>query len=292
MPLWRRTRLPDDPAEVRMTLGEHLDELRRRLIVCLLATGATTVVCFLFRGTVFLFICRPYAVVMRHYGLPVRIAAMSPPETFVLALKLSFLCGIVLASPVVLHQIWAFVAAGLYPHERRPVQRAVPVSVGLFLAGVMFMFFIVLPPVLKYLVGTGQWVPTPYAEPNWLDRLLVGTPATQPATTGPVEMFVRPEYRLQWYVDFALRLSLGFGIGFQTPLVVVVIARTGIVSVQRMARARRYVIFIVVVAAAIFTPPDVVSQMLLAGPMIALFEVGLLIARRTQRREGGDERVA
>jgi len=317
-----------------MSFGEHLEELRWRLIRALVAVGVGTVVAFAFSEHVMAFLVRPLVLAMRNRGLSPTLLALQPTEVFVVVLKMSLLTGLIISAPYALYQIWAFVAAGLYPHERRWVTRIFPISVGLFAGGVAFLFYIVLPLVLNFLIGTSQWVPFTTAEPNAvLRRLLPGTvPTTRPAAEDATDLarlpvlsedpvdppmysawingpegrlkvylgqgryftadlqsaerraLVQPGFALSYYISFVTNLALGFGLGFQVPLVVVFLSRVGLVSASEMASGRRYVILLSFVAAAVLTPPDVASQVLLAVPIIVLFEAGLLAARLMERR--------
>jgi len=286
-----------------------------------------------------MFLVEPFVIAARQQGVPERMLALQPPEVFLVVLKMCFIVGLMIASPYALYQIWAFVAAGLYPAERRSVTRFVPASVGLFAAGVAFLFYIVLPLILNFLLSLNAWVPMPSGEPNPILRWIMpesgpaGAVASRPteplsripvldadpADPAPYSMWInRPEARLkvflghgQWmvadlrsgpsaamvesrfglayYISFVTSLALGFGLGFQVPLVVLFISWMGIATPAQMARVRRLIIFFAFVAAAFLTPPDVTSQVLLAVPMILLFEVGLLAARISEKRRGANE---
>ena len=318
-----------------MSFGEHLEELRWHLIKVLIGAGVGLVVCFVFRSEIMLWLMRPVSVALVSQGEPPKLEALQPAETFVVVLKMCFICGLILSAPYGLWQIWAFVAAGLYSHERRFAQRIAPASIVLFALGVLFLFYVVLPVVLSFLISIGSWVPRPGSDPGLIARYLLSGPSTttQPATTQPglalpileddppdpqagqvwvntsdnqlrirldgqtyeadlrraSESFVRPGFTLAFYISFVTHLALGFGIGFQVPIVVVFLAVLNIVPVGQMARARRYVAFGMVAASALVTPPDVTSQVMLAGPMILLYEIGLVAARVMIRRRAAGE---
>jgi sec-independent protein translocase protein TatC len=322
------------PNETRMTVGEHLEELRRRLLIGLAGVVIGVIVCLSFAGRVFQFICQPVFVVLQRHGQDAHLQALSPEEPFVLYLRIGLICGLIVSCPWLIWQIWQFVAAGLYPRERRWVQVFAPASIGLFALGVAFMFYVILPIVLNYLVAFGRFFPYPTGEPTLVQRILLPQPKTRPTTTtnpsAPIPLLdrdpphARPgelwfntqqnelrcqtadgvravpstlvekrtpitnQFRLREYVRFVLMLSLGFGVAFQVPLVVIFLSLLGIVRVERIAAARRYVILIIVILAAVLTPPDLGSQILLAVPMILLFETGLLVSRLLQRRAASD----
>ena len=325
---------PEEP-QVRMSFGEHLEELRWRLIKVLIGAAVGLVVCFIFERQIMLWLMRPLSVALASQGESPKLVTLQPAETFIVVLKMCFICGLILSAPYGLWQVWAFVAAGLYRHERSFVQRMAPASIVLFALGVLFLFYVVLPVVLSFLISIGSWVPPPGSDPGLIAGYLVPEqpPATQPAASQPgvalpilehdppdpqvgqfwvntsdnqlkirldgqtrqadlrraSDSFVRPNFALSFYFSFVTHLALGFGIGFQVPIVVVFLAVLNIVPVEQMARARRYVAFGMVVASALVTPPDVTSQVMLAGPMILLYEIGLVTARVMIRRRAAGE---
>ncbi len=323
---------PFDPEETRMAFGDHLEELRTRIILALVGLVAATVVCLIWNNHVISFVIRPAYVVLRKFNQEPALQSLSPPDTFLIWIKIALLCGLVLSSPWVIYQCWQFVASGLYEHERKHVRRFGLASPVLFVAGVAFMFFIVLPIVLNYLVRFSQSFPAPGKELTFLEKVLIGSPETlqevplakfprvpilnndpdEPdpgtlwfnqsegflrlATTDGIRQTpMRParstsaisnQYSIDFYVSFILTLSLAFGIAFQLPIVVIFLTTTGIVPIESMARARGYVIFGIAIASAMLTPPDVVSQIILAIPMAILFEGGLIVSRIMARARG------
>jgi sec-independent protein translocase protein TatC len=176
------------------------------------------------------------------------LKSMSAPESFLVYLKVSAYCGIVLASPWVFYQIWAFVAAGLYPQEKRMVRVYLPLSVGLFLAGVALCEFAVLPLALRYLLGFNE------------------------------SLDVEPELRLSEWLGFATLLPVIFGVAFQLPVVMLVICRIGLVNVQLYRRHRRIAMFgLACVAALLAAAPDVVNVLALTVPLWILYELGIVL---------------
>lgn len=324
--------LPSDPEQVRMTFGEHLEELRWRLIKAVAAVAIGVAIAFLFQEQITSFFVAPYRMAASWQGVPPYLIALHPTEVFMVVLKICALVGVIISSPYAFYQVWAFVAAGLYPRERGMVTRMVPASVVLFVMGVAFLFYLVLPVALRVLMAMNNWVPMPDAQPNWVVRKLMGdrTAIVAPSTQGSLPKFplvledptdaapgtvwinqndlalkvalgkgqilvsdlrfkdagmVQSQFDLDQYVSFVVGLAFAFGLGFQVPLVVLLLARIGIVSSKQMAGARRLVILIVFIAAAIITPtPDIYNMTLLAVPMILLFEVGLILARRSEKK--------
>ncbi len=309
--------------ETSMPLGDHIEELRRRLIRALVGVAVGMAVCLLFGQHLMAMLCWPAAVAMRLQGVPVRLRTLAPAEGFVTYLKVCLICGAILAAPYSLRQVWLFIAAGLHDHEQRYVRRFVPFSAVLFAVGVAFFLAVIAPICLNFFLRFGA---RNYPMPTWGNPVLSAAPpvATQPAASQPARLpvlaappadapegsiwidagtgavhllaggavrvlepsagtFLASEFRLSEYVTFIAWLALVFGIGFQTPIFVLVLVRTDLVSMETMKRYRRHVIIALLVIAATLTPPDVISQVALAVPMYLLFELGLLLARRGAR---------
>jgi Sec-independent protein secretion pathway component TatC len=258
---------------------------------------------------------------------------LNPTEAFVEYFKICLKFGLVLAAPWMLHQIWRFVATGLYPSERRIVRYFAPCSIALFIGGASFMVLIVLAGLLKFLIGVSMWFPLPgqdnilykWYRPAEAELITTSQPAVPPLevpilaidppapSSGQVwfnpstsrlnlyhdgetfclrlqkassQQFVQPFFSISEYLGFVVNLALAFGLGFQIPILVVFLIAMRILEASRLARARKYVILAVAVLAAILTPtPDVGTMLLLAVPMILLFEIGLLIGRVIERRQ-------
>ncbi|MCK4850877.1 MAG: twin-arginine translocase subunit TatC [Phycisphaerae bacterium] len=231
----------------RMSLADHIEELRSRLIKALIGLALAAAVCLYFGEPILDFIRRPLTRALADYDYPADLKYLNPIEYFSTYVRVGLICGLVLASPWVFYQIWAFVAAGLYKRERKWVRLFAPASLGLFIAGLLCLYFAVLPLTLRFLIRFGQGMATPW-------------------------------FTWGFYVAMVLKLALGFGIGFQTPLIVIFLAVTRLASLSQLCRVRKYVILGMLVLAAILTPPDLQSQILLALPMLALFELGLLVS--------------
>ncbi len=322
--------------ENRMTLGEHCQELRSCLIRALIGIGVGVAVCLVFGDRIMALMCWPAAVAFEYRGLPIRLRTLAPAEPFMMYMKVCIISGLILAAPYSLRQIWRFVAAGLHAHERRHVQRYVPLSAVLFAMGVAFFFVVIAPICVSFFIGFGRAnFPTPTLGNPILRTISRDEPATTtqtanpPATTtapaqapvlaadpadpadgqfwihgptgelhyafgGRVRVvegsdggFITPAITLNNYITFVAWLSLVFGVGFQTPIAVLALAGTGLVSLQRMRTGRKYVVLALAFVAALLTPPDVVSQIALAAPMYLLFELGLLLAGRGRNQSNG-----
>jgi sec-independent protein translocase protein TatC len=179
----------------------------------------------------------------------VSITTLSAQEAFGIYVKASFLVGLVLAGPWIIYQLWIFVAAGLYPHEKKVVHIFLPASTGLFAAGVLLAFFFVFDFVLTYLLAFNEWL--------GLD----------------------PDPRISEWLSFVLFLPVGFGLGFQLPLVMVFLDRLGIVEVKTFTSQWRMAFVVIFIAAAILTPADPYSMLLLATPLAALYFGGIGLCR-------------
>jgi len=186
--------------------------------------------------------------------IPLQIIAVA--AGFVSYVKIALVTGLVLSSPWVFYQLWMFIAAGLYPHEKKYVYLAVPFTVVLFVTGAFFFILVVAPITLKFLVAFNERI---------LD--------------------VRSQFTFQHYISFVSQLMLVFGIAFQTPIAIFFLNKTGLVSVQALRRSRKYVLLLIVIVAALATPPDVVSQITLAIPLYVLFELGILMSYFSGRKK-------
>jgi sec-independent protein translocase protein TatC len=328
-----------DPDASRMTLGEHLDELRACVVRSLIALAAAGLLCIWPARYLIDIIARPYVIAQKFHDAPPNFLLTSPTEGFLIYLKVVAVSALILAGPYVLYQLWSFVAAGLYPNEKQWAYRLIPVSVGLFFAGIVFMYLFVILMCLNFLIGFGKWLPMPSTDLFPWEQALMGhaapgPPASQPASAPTLHIpvlntppdspqagqlwfdatlrelrlydgqrqfalpmtptkdasVVTTHFRLDEYISFFLTMTLAFGVAFQMPLVVYFLVRTGIVTVDTFGQYRKAVIFGIVVVAAVLAPPDLLSHLLLAGPMIVLFEIGLLVARRSAKRTPPERR--
>jgi sec-independent protein translocase protein TatC len=184
-----------------------------------------------------------------------RSKSLGAAEPFSVYVKASLLVGVILASPWIFYQIWHFVAAGLYPHERRYVHTYLPVSLGLFLAGATLAFFTVFQPVLNFLFSFNR------------------------------SLGIDPEPRINEWLSFVLVLPLGFGIGFQLPLVMLFLERIGVVTVRTYLAQWRIAVLVVFVLSAILTPPDPYSMLLMACPLTLLYFGGVLLCKLLPRHQ-------
>ena len=316
---------PDSPLDTTMSLGDHLDELRIRLILAILGLVVGTVICLFFGQRIIAFIEGPYDKIMEgyaekkveefktpwvylsdtffnnmlgtidsdpnapeidpnvvtfakkiyadtvaslfddpnyvaavaevHSSASAKLVVLAPADPFIGYMKISLITGLIVSSPWVFYHLWMFVAAGLYASERRYVRIAVPFSTALFVIGALFFLFVVAPISLGFFLGFGNYIG------------------------------VLSNWTFQKYISFVTMLMLVFGLGFQTPVAIFVLNRTGLVSIENLKKSRKYVIIGMFALAAAVTPPDVISQITLAIPLYALFELGILLSWFAERKK-------
>ncbi len=302
-----------DPESYRMTVGEHLEELRRRLLFGLVGLVIAGALCMLVGERLMVIFCRPLYRGLLSHGINPQLYTNGLPDAFMTYLKVSLIAAAMLAGPWIIFQLWLFVAAGLYPHERRTITRYIPLSIGLFAGGVVFVYFLVLPLTVTFLLDFGSAVPAPRAagpttqvaaEQVMQLPILNGDPSNPVEGQvwlneyeGQVKLYrvgkmralvfgsdnlLSPMYTLPEYIDLVLTTMLTFGLCFQLPIVVMALAKVGIVDVPTLRRSRRVVYFVMSILAAVIAPGDLVTIMMaLLVPMILLYELGILMAKRS-----------
>jgi sec-independent protein translocase protein TatC len=242
------------------TLISHLLELRDRLIRAMIVVALAFVPCVFYANDIFTFISRPLREKLPQGSNIVATGVMSP---FTTPFKLSFFVALFIAMPYVIYQAWAFVAPGLYRHEKRFAVPLLISSIILFYVGLAFAYFIVFPVMFQFFVST--------------------TPAGVSMMTD-----------ITSYLDFVLTMFFCFGLAFEVPIAVVLLVIMGIVSLEKLKKNRGYVLIGIFILAALLTPPDAISQCSLAIPMYFLYEGGLIMARVLSRmkREGSERKEA
>ncbi len=235
-----------------MPLTEHLRELRARIIKSIVALLFGAGISFYFSDKIFEILKLP---VNKSYP-QVELITLSPTEPLFILLKITFIAGLILSSPVILYQIWRFVEPGLYAHEKRLFIPLLTFSIILFISGACFAYFAVLPVALKFLIGIG------FSQLNATPFLSVGM-----------------------YVGFVLKMILGFGIAFEMPIIIYMLQRAGIVTEQQLKKFRRYFIVIAFVIGALIAP-DVATQILMAIPLIILYEISIILGKMAVKKDG------
>jgi sec-independent protein translocase protein TatC len=237
----------DELAGTEQPFVAHLVELRDRLIKAFIAVAVAGAVLALWPGPAALYdiLAAPLIATLPKGATLIATSVISP---FLVPLKILLMAAFLIALPVVLYQVWAFVAPGLYAHEKKLVMPLVISSTVLFFIGVAFCYFFVFGQVFAFI-----------------------------QSFAPKSITAAPD--IEAYLSFVLTMFLAFGLAFEVPIVVIVLARMGIVSIEKLKAFRSYFIVLAFIIAAIVTPPDVVSQLALAIPMIILYEVGIWAAQ-------------
>jgi len=229
----------------------HLEEIRDRLIKAFIAVAVGFVISYAFKEKLFELLMHPLVSVMKKGDT---LIFTGLPEAFFTYLKVSLLSGILLATPVILYQFWMFVAPGLYDKERRLLLPIIFLSSFFFLGGALFGYFIVFPFGFQFFLGF----------------------ATET---------IKPFPSMREYLSFSSKLLIAFGLVFELPLIVTFMAKLGMVSVDFLKKNRKYALLLFFVAAAILTPPDVITQIMMALPLMVLYEISIVGARIFGRRK-------
>ena len=241
----------------KLPLVQHLIELRRSLLRSVIAIVVFFVILFPFADEVYNFIAAPIVQAIPGSNL-IAIGVISP---FLTPLKMSLIIAIYIAMPYLLYQLWMFIAPALYRHEKRLVLPLVVSSTLLFYAGLVFSFYIVFPVIFGFLAGVG-----------------------------PDSVNFAPD--IQYYLDFILKVSFAFGVAFEVPVVTILLIIFGVTTPQKLKKNRSYIIVGSFVIGMILTPPDVISQFLIAIPIWLLFETGLIFSSFFRVRESDKQRSA
>jgi len=246
----------DKNSENKMPLTTHLEELRKRLMRSLIAAFIAFGICYNFKEWLFDVLTRPLVVALPKNSTMIYT---SLPEAFFNYLKLAFFARLVVARPYILYQIWKFISPGLYAREKKYVLPFVLSSTLLFAGGVLFGYFVALPPAFKFFLEFST-------------------------------DFLKPMLTLREYLSLSLKLLLAFGLVFEIPVFIFFLAKIGIVNPKMLAQKRKYAILLIFIIAAFLTPtPDVFTQMLMAVPMIILYEVGILVAKWGGKKKAAKE---
>lgn len=249
----------EDPDSHTMPLLEHLMELRKRLLYSVIALLVAFFAGMGVATHIYDFLMRPYAVAMAEHGGTQRMIYTHLAEGFLVQLKVGFFTAIFVTFPIFANQMWAFVAPGLYKHEKKAILPFLVASPVLFILGASLVYYFIMPLAWKFLLG-------------------FQTTGTETAL--PIEL----EAAIGDYLSLVMTMILAFGIAFQMPVLLVLLARVGIISSAALKAKRRYAIIGIFVFAAIVTPPDVISQLGLAIPMMFLYEISIIGAKMVEKK--------
>lgn len=245
--------------EDRQPLVEHLGELRDRLIKCAYAIFICGIIAWFFSAEIFELIRVPIAPYLNNTdgGL----IFTHPMDKFMAHVKVAMLAGLIFSCPVWLYQLWKFVAPGLYAHEQKYAAAFIVSGTMLFVAGVLFVYYLVFPAAFKFLLGFG----------------------------GDVD---KPLITISEYLSFFVTTTLVFGISFELPLILVLLGLIGIVDVAKLRKHRRYAIVLLAVVSAVVTPPDMLSMIMLLVPLLFLYEVSILILAALARKHSNAHKTS
>ena len=298
-----------------MSFGDHLEELRRRLLWSIALPIPLAILAFSYAAQIRDFLCAPAIAALKAHDLPAQLQVLSPIEALSTDMYLSLIAAIVASSPWIFWQVWKFIEPGLYVHEKRFVRFLIPLSSLLTLAGFSLLYFILMPIMLDVLVSFGSVDPeiitttASTAAPGssaFTIPILQQTPANvvvgqmwltpdhklviaAPHDTSGIELFTVPlmhatrlaqQFRLADYLDFTLTFILGTCVAFQAPLVVLLLGWIGVLDVQSLGKFRRYAIFLALLLSAIITPTgDPISLFIMFIPLYLLYEFGIILLR-------------
>ena len=297
-----------------MSFGDHLEDLRLRLILALAGVVPIFMIAFAFGRPILALLIAPAREALIEGGQTSALLATGPFETFGSVVHIALVATVLFGSPWILYQLWKFIAPGLYEHERRFVHILIPFSGILVVASVVFMYLAILPVVLSFFIGFSARIdapdptvgpvpegivlpmipvlefdpPTPPAGSMWINQELWQMRIAVPDGPGKtriksVEIVdgqgIVQQYRISEYIKTLLNLALGFGLAFQTPVVVIMLGWVGIINPRTMGKYRKHAIAACVVLGAVLTPADPVSMLLMAGPLYFLYELGLFTLR-------------
>ena len=242
----------------------HLAELRKRLIHCLIFLFATFVICYFFSEYIYGFLVEPYSSAVKDDGTERRLIFTALQETFLTYLKVSFFAAFFITSPFVLVQIWKFIAPGLYKHEKSSLIPYLVITPILFLLGGMLVYYLIMPLAIKFFLSFES---------------------SGAITNLPIQL----EAKVNEYLSLIMKLIFAFGLSFQLPVVLSLLARIGIIDSKFLKERRKYVVVIIFAAAAILTPPDPVTQIGLALPLLILYELSIfsviMIEKKIKQKE-------
>ncbi len=245
-----------DMADEKLAFSDHLEELRKRLIICLIAIGIGFSISYFFAEHIFKFLAAPLYAQLPG-GSTFIFTGLT--DAFFTYIKLSFFTGIFFATPIILYQIWGFVAPGLYEHEKRYVGPFIILGTLLFMAGITFGYFVVFPVAFKFFVSY---------------------------TTDSIKILPS----IKEYLSFSCMFLLAFGAIFEIPIFLFFLVKMGVVSEKQLRSNRKYAILLAFVVAAILTPtPDVVNQTLMAVPIIVLYEISLILIKLLVKKRPAPE---
>jgi sec-independent protein translocase protein TatC len=249
--------MPNAPSEEtsKLPFTGHLEELRKRLVISAISVGVGFAISYGFKEKLFQILLRPLISVMKAGD---KLIFTGLPEAFFTYLKVAFLSGLLLSTPVILYQFWMFVAPGLYRKEKRLMFPIIILSSFFFLGGALFGYFVVFPFGFKFFLSFASET-------------------------------IQPLPSMKEYLSFSAKLLLAFGLVFELPLVLTFLSRLGIISIEFLKKNRKYALLLFFAGSAILTPPDVVTQVMMALPLMVLYEISIIGAKIFGKNKSKDD---
>jgi sec-independent protein translocase protein TatC len=302
-----------NPDDYQMSIGDHLEELRRRILLGLIGLVPAVLVCLLFGRQILGFLCRPLLRSLQRFDINPQLSSLQISDAFMVYMKVSLIAATAIAGPWIIYQLWLFVSAGLYPKERKYVTKYIPLSIVLLFCGMLFVYYVVLPFSLQFFIAFTadfplqlpdatdaahasatsqptfvQAIPGNPAHPVelqlWFDtlqhRLKIFTGGNVRVIPFGPDNLLATSFTLPDYLDLVLQLLLTFALAFQLPIVVMALARIGLVEIDTLRHWRRYVYLGLCMLAAALAPGDVVTATIaLMIPLVLLYELGIFLAK-------------
>jgi len=239
---------------------EHLTELRSRLVRSVVYLFIFFIICYFFAENIYAFLVQPYAEAVKDDDINRRLIFTALHETFITYLKVAFFAAIFITSPIILTQVWKFVAPGLYKNEKKALLPYLIATPTLFLLGGMLVYYLVMPLAIKFFLSFET---------------------TSQINTLPIQL----EAKVNEYLSLIMRLIFAFGISFQLPVLLSLLARVGFIDSLYLKKRRKYVVVIIFIVAAILTPPDPITQIGLGIPLLILYELSILSVKIIEKKK-------
>lgn len=234
--------------EQEMSVYDHIGELRKRVIITIVFFLAATIGSF--------FLVKPIILYLQQAdeAKELTMNAFRLTDPIKIYMQFAFIIGCLLSAPVALYQLWAFISPGLYEKERKVTLSYIPISLFLFLGGISFAYFVLFPFVVHFMTGLAN------------------------------DLNIQQVIGINEYFEFLMKITLPFGLLFQLPVIIMFLTRLGIVTPMFLSDIRRYAYFVLLVIAALITPPDIISHMMVTGPLLLLYEVSIIISKSAYRK--------
>ena len=242
------------------TFVEHLVELRSRLLKSIILLFVFFIICYFFAENIYAFLVKPYAEAVKDDGLNRRLIFTALHETFITYLKVAFFASLFISSPLILVQIWKFIAPGLYKNEKKALLPYLVATPTLFLLGGILVYYLIMPLAIKFFLT--------FETSYQLSSL-------------PIQL----EAKVNEYLSLIMRLIFAFGISFQLPVLLSLLARVGFIDSEYLKKRRKYVVVIIFILAAVLTPPDPITQVGLGIPLLILYELSILSVKIIEKKK-------